>query len=460
MDRVLIRRVAKPDPMHPTARRTVPALYWIAHLLGFLLTTHAASLTGGPMVGVPEMREGRVWVQTDGPATVQLRYAAADAPGSPQLSAPARIDATTGFSAILIAGPLEPGTTYTAQVLIDGTPAGEAVTLTTPPKFRGLRPPPDFSIAAGGAHYVNQKAYDPAFRNLGGDYDKVFASLTAKQPEWMLWLGASTHLREADWGSFSGMAARYRHNRALPDAQTLYRSIGHAAVVGAAEFGPPDNDVFFWQRSQSARAFRQFWPNPSANVAGQDNHATLLRWSDVEFYLLDDRTHRDLTPELESQRTVLGEAQLNWLITSLRRSPARFKIVCMGSPILNPAESPAHLTAAPTERERLLDALTTHKIGGVVFLTGGKRYGELTKVVRRAAPDLYELTLGPLTASVLDVKRDLNFFRVPGTTLEQRHFAILTFQGEEDARELVVTVYDVEGEAIWSRALPYAELAF
>ncbi|MGF1448795.1 MAG: alkaline phosphatase D family protein [Opitutales bacterium] len=448
--------------MQLTARRTALCLFTIAHFLGLgcPILASAAELTGGPMVGVPEMREGRVWVQTDGPATVQAVFNTADNAGASQASAPVRIDATTGFSAVLVLGPLDPDTTYRGRIRIDGEAQGSAFTLTTPPKFRGLRPPPDFTIAAGGAHYVNQKAYDPAFRSLGGDYDKVFASITAQQPDWMLWLGGSTHVREADWGSFSGIAARYRHNRALTEAQELYRSIGHSGVVGAVDFGPPGNDVYFWQRAEAARAFRLFWPNPSQGVAGLDNHATLLRWSDAEFFLLDDRTHRDLTPDLESQRTVLGEAQLDWLIASLRRSTARFKIICMGSPILNPAESPQHLAAAPSERERLLDALTTHQIAGVVFLTGGKRYGEFTKVVRRSAPDLYELTLGPLTASVLDIERDLNFFRVPGTTLEQRHFATLTFQGEEDARELVVSVFDVDGEVIWSRTLPYAEMTF
>ncbi|MGF1483812.1 MAG: alkaline phosphatase D family protein [Opitutales bacterium] len=418
-----------------------------------------ASIVAGPMLGVPEMRQVRVWLQTDTAADTQIRFKQTVGSAPPQATATVQTRPENAHTAILTLGPLSPGTRYQGQVFIDGTASGLPFNFSTPEAFRGTRPPPDFQIAVAGSHYVNEKAYDPAFRTPGGDY-AVFETIAGENPAWMLWLGSSLQLREADWGSFYGITARYTHNRALPEAQTAYRSLGHAGLIGETDFGPPLSDRHFWNQPESLRTFRLFWPNPTDGVAGLNNLATVIRWSDAEFFLLDDRTHRDLTSELESQRQVLGKAQIEWLITALRASPARFKVICMGSPILNPAESPRHLTAAPNERARLLDAISQYKISGVLFLTGGKRYGELTKVVRRNAPDIYELTLGTLTGNTDDIERDLNFFRVPGTTMEQRHYALLRFEGAEDARSIVIMVKDSQGEELWQRTLPFPDMAF
>ncbi|QYY36250.1 alkaline phosphatase D family protein [Ruficoccus sp. ZRK36] len=418
-----------------------------------------ANVQAGPMVGYVEMREAALWVQTSEAALVQFYYWPEGQPDLRTHTASALTQQQDAYTATLMADRLMPGTTYRYELYLDGekAPVQYDTKFSTPPDYRDRTPPPDFTVALGGGNYVNEPLYDPLNRTPGDSYH-IFLALLAKEPTFMIWLGNNIYLREADWGSRSGMLARYSRNRSQPEMQPLLASVPSIATWSSHDYGPPEADVTFLGRKHTQEAFHRFWPNPDYGLTEELGMACTMRWGDAEFFILDDRSFRDLTSLSDERKQVLGKQQTNWLIQALRKSTATFKVVVMGSPMLNPAENPGHFIAAPQERNDLIQQITWAEIEGLFFVSGGKDFGELTKMVRSAAPDVYELTLGPLTGRPAEETSELNYFRVPGTTVFERQFATLSFHGAEGSRQLTVTVYDADGNQKWTRTFDRADM--
>ncbi|WP_309397273.1 alkaline phosphatase D family protein [Cerasicoccus maritimus] len=424
------------------------------------LTAHAAQIASGPMVGAPEMRAMPLWVQTDGPAEVAFAYWPAGQESAKQVTPAQTAKPENGYVVKAVAGPLEPGTEYAYEVIIDGRKASlDAETkFKTSPFYTDRAPPPEFTVALGSGHYVNDPAYDPLNRTPGGGYE-IFLAILAKQPDFMVWAGNGVHLREPDWGSRTGMLARYGKNRAQPELQPLLAAVPQVATVSQGEIGPANTGKHFRNLTDAQEVFELFWANPPS-AQTTDGLATSVRYGDAEFFLLDDRSQRDLDYDIEKKCTIIGETQIAWLRQALRESTADFKIVVLGSSALSPSKSELNLKVADFERNEMLDGLRGDKISGLVFVNGGKDFGEFTKMVRANAPDVYELSLGPLTARPADSSRELNFYRVPSTSTFDRQFAIMKFHGPEENRQLTVTVYNGLGTELWTQTLALSSMQF
>ena len=98
------------------------------------------------------------------------------------------------------------------------------------------------------------------------------------------------------------------------------------------------------------------------------------------------------------------------------------------------------------------------KISGLFFLSGGKYYGELTKLIHANSYNMHDLTVGPLTATPRGNDDELNFFRVPATNTVERHFALIEFTGPEDDRQLTMRMMSMEGDELWNRTLKASEM--
>lgn len=414
----------------------------------------ASPIQSGPMVGYSEMREVPIWIQTKASAELRLHYWPQDNPDERKSSDIKTTQRADGYAQTLLATDLTPGTQYEYSIEVNGTMVAfdYPTTFETIPFFRERMPPPDFTVALAGANYVNDAPFDPINRKPGGEY-AIYETILAQQPNLMIWVGNTIHLRASDWNSYSGYLSRYTKSRSVPELQPLLARVHHTAIWSTHDYHRPGADRYTWNKQDAQRAFATFWPNPSYGVADITGIATTLRWSDVDFFLLDDRTHRDLSHRLENKKQILGQAQIKWLTEMLKRSQASFKIVVVGSPVLNPEKSPLHMTEADIERTQLLDALKVNELGKVIFISGGKPFGELTSMVRAGSPNLYELTLGALTARPAEDTSELNYFRVPGTITFQRHFSTMQFHGPEDNRAVTIRAFDSKGKALWAETI-------
>lgn len=403
-----------------------------------------------------EMREARIWVQTDRPALVRVGYSQTDGDSTRKWSLPVETKPTLANTATATLSEIEAGRRYTYRVELNGEFQALSHEFTSPAFYHDRTPPPDFSIAVGGAHYRVEEGFEPPYQIMGTGYD-IFENIAAAKPALMLWLGNTAHLRESDWGSKSGYLRRFAQARTAPGLAKLLAGTAHYATWGAADYGPLHAGAYYSNRKLAEASFRAFWPQP-VEVRALEGLATQFRYADVDFFMLDTRSYRNDTPTSEQPFQILGNEQIEWLRQSLIRSTATFKVVVAGAPILNPAKSRSNLSYAEREHSKLLQMLRSESIPGLFFISGGKYYGELTRLVHASSYNLFDLTVGPLTATPRDNQDELNFFRMPGSSSFERHFALIDFSGPEEERRITIRIMSIEGKELWNREITASEL--
>jgi alkaline phosphatase D len=421
--------------------------------LGIAQLVEAQVSINGPMPGYSECLEGIIWMQCHEPCIAQLEYWKEGRPDSVWSSAEVRGTREKAYALDLIADQVVPGTTYAYRILVNGerVVCPEPLRFKTQPlwKFRG--DPPDFTFATGSCAYINEPVYDRPGKPYGGDM-RIFSSIADQKPDFMLWLGDNIYLREPDWGSWSGYMHRYTHLRSTPELQHLLRSTHHYAIWDDHDFGPNDADGSFVNAEMAKDAFDLFWPNPPRTAPGSKGINTAFSYADVDFFLLDDRTFRIPPEVVTDSATMLGDAQIDWLIRSLKYSDASFKLIALGGQFLNSAAVFETYSMFPRERQRILDRLNAEGIKGVIFITGDRHHTVLSKLVLPNGEPVYDLTVSPLTSGVHEPK-EKNSLAVEGTVISARNFALLRFTGPKAQRILTISVRDEFGKELWNKAI-------
>jgi alkaline phosphatase D len=176
-------------------------------------------------------------------------------------------------------------------------------------------------------------------------------------------------------------------------------------------FGPGDD----WGLLATARQAMLDW-NPILGPAGDAGCMyRQLSWGRrVDMFVLDCRSHRlraDL-PDLDPDpKTMLGDAQRNWLLAALERSRATWKIIVSSVPLTAPTGDPIkgrdgwadHGSATGYERE-LLDLLRAMQQLGIrrpLFVCADVHHAEVLELQPfDDAPDFQplEIVVGPMNA--------------------------------------------------------------
>lgn len=421
----------------------------------------AQKVASGPMVGYSEMREVLIWVQTTDAAKVQVRYWVSTLPGTKFVTDVAVTAKNDAFIAKLVADKVQPDSRYTYELLLNGKVVAFNYPLTfqSKPLWLYRRDAPDVNIALGSCAYFNDAPYDRPGEPYGGNYE-IYTSILAKKPDLMLWLGDNNYLREADWDTRTGILYRFSHGRAIKELQPLLASVHHYAIWDDHDFGPNDSDRSFWNKETTLEAFKLFWGNPSYGVAGVKGAITQFNWSDVEFFMLDNRYHRTPNNRKSGECTVLGKEQLEWLKDALTASKAPFKLVAMGGQFVSPLklyENYANL--CPQERDSIIQYITREKISGVIFLSGDRHHSELSKLERAGTYPLYDFTVSPLGSKAnAKAKDEANPTRMPDSFLGERNFGMISVTGPKNERKLTFKLFDVNGVEKYSHTISAKDL--
>ncbi len=444
----------------------------------------AANLSAGPMAGHRDARSTILWLQADAKAKAQIEYwpeSASATPAPRKRSAPVALAAAEDFAAHITLTQLQPGTRYRYRVLLDGKEArlqhaqGKAETLTfsTEALWQWRKhsfipaqghTPPDFTVAFGSCAYANEVPFDRALAPTGKPYgtdNGIFASIAAKKPDAMLWLGDYLYLREADYGSPSGMATRWRFDRSQPQVQSLLRTGNHYAIWDDHDFGPNDSNASFIYKDESLRLFRRYWANGAWGLPETPGIFRNVSLNDVDFFLLDGRYHRDAdSAQNLPGKTLFGAAQLRWLKNALLASTSRFKVIVAGNQVLK--EVPPRIEGWSNfvdERREFLDWLLANRVNGIVFLSGDRHHTELNKQERHGAYPLYDFTCSPLTSGVHAPGRNEDMSRAdPGTVVNQHNFCTLDFSGSWGERRMTMRSFDAAGRELWKREIAAGDL--
>ncbi|MBX7245588.1 MAG: alkaline phosphatase family protein [Candidatus Sumerlaeaceae bacterium] len=429
--------------------------------VGSSMASPADLLQSGPMLGYSEHREVLLWAQTKEAASVRFEYWETSAPQKRFSTETAKTEKDHGFTAKLIADQVVPGSEYDYEILINDKKVERPYPLhfQTQKIWRYRGDPPDFKVAVGSCLFINDKPYDRPGRPYGGNPD-ILQAIHQKRPDAMLWLGDNIYLREADWNTRTGILYRYTHMRSLEDLQPLLASTHHYAIWDDHDFGPNNADRSFWNKEATWQAFQDFWGNPCYGVNGQKGITSTFEWGDAQFFLMDNRYFRTPNYRISEDGAFLGEEQLQWLIDALSSSQATFRIVAVGSTVLNPVDSSDNYAAFPAERDRLLRLIRQENIPGVVFLSGDIHFSEMTSMTRYATYPLYEFTVSPFTSGISNMARNSNnYLRDPSSVVAEHNFGLLEFSGPTNDRKMKVSFNGRTGEELWSKTISAKELS-
>ncbi len=373
-----------------------------ALLLPFFLLPAAMSAQvaiNGPMPGHIDLTEATIWLQCHGLCSEQVEYWPTNDRSKAKTSDPKTSDPSRAHAMDLVLPDLLPGTEYTYRIIGSAGAGAEPqqFTFRTQPIWKFRSDPPEFTMALGSCAYINEPEFDRPGGPYGGGYE-IFDAIADKKPDLMLWLGDNIYLREADWGSRSGYLHRYTHTRSTPELQRLLHSTKHYAIWDDHDFGPNDADGSFVGSTMAREIFDLFWPNPTNGVPGVEGITTSFSHVDVDFFLMDDRTFRIPGDMKTAAPQLFGKAQLDWLIQALKYSDAPFKLVAVGSQVLNTGAVYENYSTMPAERTELLRRIEEEGITGVVFLTGDRHYTELNTLKLTDGRAIHDLTVSPLTS--------------------------------------------------------------
>lgn len=407
-----------------------------------------AAMESGPMVGYVEARETVIWIKTDSEAQISIRYFPENEPGRYLDTRPLLTNTDASFITSIVLEDLEPDTMYRYSININGDEpkAGQGHFRT--PQGEGALKPANFIVNVGGGIAREASSIHP-----------VFDSMASTQAQATLWLGNLIDLGPEDWMTRGGYYRSHRQVRARTIPSALLRSQANYAVIGASDYGPPTATQLWFQRSSAIEVFQEFWP-ATRYVFGTGSINTQFRINDAEFFLLDAFSFRETVSKSPASLLRFGKEQTTWLLDALATSTARFKIVASGISMLNPIEGEHSFSSYRNEQQHLIEQIGERKIPGVLFVSGGRKVGELSKYIRPHGYPLFELESGCLSAEPMTPSsyQQINYFRVPGTLVFESHFVQLQFTGDAPERALRFSARDAEGKELWAETIRAEEL--
>jgi alkaline phosphatase D len=428
----------------------------------FSQNTATKKLISGPMLGYVEHREVQIWLEVaQNVKKVEIQYN--EMGKSTILSAQVdknKLGHTYNPVKLTLEG-LTMNTAYDYQIWVDGEKQKFSFPLSfhTRKLWEWREPAPDFTFLLGSCFYLNDPQYDRPGKPYGQD-PRILETMGNTPSDFMLWLGDNLYLREADYSSASGIAYRYSTNFRHPNMQKLRGTRANYAIWDDHDYGPNDSDGKFDLKEVSLAHFKRYWSNKTFGEADNAGTYHKFKWSDCDFFCMDDRFYRSANTLSDSvngkpnpNKQFYGKKQLDWLKNGLIASEASFKFIVTGGQVLNPLSDRECFMFYPTEWQELMNFIIENKIEGVVFLSGDQHYTELIK--RQIVPNFYpfyDFTCSPVTSGIKDITKSAAFKnpnRVEGSFFMANNFGKISIKGNKGERQLTFETLDIDGQSRW-----------
>ena len=246
---------------------------------------------------------------------------------------------------------LSPNTAYQYQVTIDGKadPSWKGSFKTAPLEDTSTA----FRMAITSCMHIKRA-------------QRSWNLLLAEQPDLHLTVG-DTHYADT-----TEPTIQFQHHlayRRKKEFANVLRQVPTYAIWDDHDYGPNNSDGTAEGKEFSLAGWKQAWPNPASGTP--DTPGAFFKFSrgDVDFFVVDGRYHRSPNelPDNDKKR-MLGDAQFEWLLSGLKNSKAKFKIIASGSVLHHSKVDGWRIFTF--SRHRLFDAIKKHRISGVMYIGG------------------------------------------------------------------------------------------
>ena len=339
----------------------------------------------------------------------------------------------------------------------------------------------------GSCRYLRMTAGIASLPQLG---DRIFASINqlieGAQPPISATLMTGDQIYVDDMNLFApdreykDILSKYRAAFSQPNIKRLMSSTSTYMILDDHEIednwpaNASKSDSALYRNAMAAYELYQASHSPvhPLTTNGQINRAVLEHYwyqfsdGDIEWFVTDSRTRRNLSPD---DRRILDEAQEHALLEWLINSPARVKFV-VTSVMFYPDRKRLGddaWKAFPEQRLRILETLRTRRIKNVVFVSGDV-HGSLTaRLTHSEDPDfeVHTIVSSPLCNSKLLPYAKASTFMldqplVRTATGDYRHELTSTVVSEDnfahvvvEADQILVNYHDRDGKQLQSIAI-------
>lgn len=181
-----------------------------------------------------------------------------------------------------------------------------------------------------------------------GSNGAVFDAIAAEDPDLYLAIGDLHYSNLASTDPSAHLDA-YRRTLVEPGPAAVFSSVPTAYVWDDHDYGPNDADATAPSRLAVSTAYRRAVPHHGVDPDPDASIAQAFTIGRVRVVLTDTRSQRTST-------TMLGEAQLEWLIDELQTASEDHAVVVWANPTPWVAtDAPDTWADHPAERQRLLD---------------------------------------------------------------------------------------------------------
>jgi len=396
-------------------------------------------LPEGLAVGDVTSRSAVLWLRTDGPKAVQVSWAPLE--DWQKMGAMASVRPAVSETRMLITGPetdftlsvplehLAPATRYRYRVLVDsiegasaplrGALAATGEVTTLPDQEQTLPLSFAWSGDLGGQERCRQ----------GEAGYPIFDTIAAQHPDFFIFLGDTIYAdgicpappNEPGAGFVATNLHEYRQrHRYQRGASALRRLLSSVPVyVIWDDHEVRDNFAGPYEPWMAAgrQALREYWPI-ATQTGDLDRLYRRVRYgANLELFILDTRQYRSRNSDPDGPaKTMLGSAQLAWLLEGLRASTTTWKAVVTSVPLSIPKGGGTAMpgydgwsggpaggsdgTGFERERQVIVDHILADEIKNVVFLAGDVHYVQANAYDPDGDGriDFHEFVSGPLSA--------------------------------------------------------------
>jgi alkaline phosphatase D len=300
----------------------------------------------------------------------------------------------------------------------------------------------------------------------------IWRAILATQPDLFIFGGDNVYASSQPW-QLSNLQTAYATQAAQPGFAQLRKEVPHLAIWDDHDMGLNDGGADFPHKQIAKNAFLDFWqlpPNDPRRLREGLYHAYQFgpAGQRVQIILLDTRSFRSrlkvtdqrdapgkerYVPDTDPQKTMLGDAQWQWLEMQLRQ-PADVRLIVSGVQVVAEGHGWESWHNFPLEVEKLKQVIQRTSAKGVVFLSGDRHIGAIYKSKTNASYPLYELTSSGMTHAWASAK-EAGPNRL-GDLVTQNHFALIDFDWQQ--KQILFGFQNPQGEWLKRQSVALSEL--
>jgi alkaline phosphatase D len=299
----------------------------------------------------------------------------------------------------------------------------------------------------------------------------IFRTMIEADPDLLLMLGDNIYADTSDMAVMRSKYDRLAANRDFAALRTLGPTL---ATWDDHDYGINDAGDDYPQRDSSEQIFLDFWNDPldaprrsrtgvyTSSMHGPAGRRAQLILLDTRYFRSplktgERRTGGPYLADPDPDKTMLGEAQWQWLADQLR-IPADLRIVASSIQCIASAAGQETWSNLPHERERLFQCLRDAEAEGVVIVSGDRHWAELSVEPEALGYPLYDMTSSSLNQKHGRGTPTDNAYRALPQTFHEENFGVIEVDWDADRPSVSLRVIDVAGEPQIEQTIPLETL--